>query len=147
MKLDLHVASAAHRLPLTAFCSVHALICLSACLVWQPKPEILRGDYSKCVRACLKKTIEARCSRFGVPPLGGFCAAPPKGGTPNRVFKKALRHRSTMSYDCTLRVTNMEIWRTRRPTRFIRNTLPLLRYLIKVDRSGGGKGYSTLSLL
>jgi hypothetical protein len=38
----------------------------------------------------LKKTIETRCSRYGVPPLGGFCAAPPKGGTPNRVFKQAL---------------------------------------------------------
>jgi hypothetical protein len=43
------------------------------------------------LRACLKKTIETRCGRFGVPPLGGFCAAPPKGGTPNRVFKQALR--------------------------------------------------------
>jgi hypothetical protein len=42
------------------------------------------------LRACLKKTIETRCSRYGVPPLGGFCAAPPKGGTPNRVFKQAL---------------------------------------------------------
>ena len=42
------------------------------------------------LRACLKKTIETRCGRFGVPPLGGFCAAPPKGGTPNRVFKQAL---------------------------------------------------------
>jgi hypothetical protein len=45
------------------------------------------------LRACLKKTIETRCGRFGVPPLGGFCAAPPKGGTPNRVFKQALRAR------------------------------------------------------
>ncbi|MEI6782052.1 MAG: hypothetical protein WCQ21_14160 [Verrucomicrobiota bacterium] len=46
------------------------------------------------LRACLKQTIETRCRWFGVPPLGGFCATPPKGGTPNRVFKQALR-RST----------------------------------------------------
>jgi hypothetical protein len=42
------------------------------------------------VRACLKKIIETRCGRFGVPPLGGFRAVPPKSGTPNRVFKQAL---------------------------------------------------------
>jgi hypothetical protein len=42
------------------------------------------------LRACLKKTTETLCGRFGVPPLGGSCAAPPKGGTPNRVFKQAL---------------------------------------------------------
>jgi integrase len=30
---------------------------------------------------------------FGVAPPGGFRAAPPKGGTPNRVFKQALRTR------------------------------------------------------
>jgi hypothetical protein len=50
-----------------------------------------RAAVSWCLRACLKKTIETRYGRFGVPPLGGFCAAPPKGGTPNRVFKQALR--------------------------------------------------------
>src|ERR1035437_7690919 len=43
------------------------------------------------LRACLKKIIETRCGRFGAPPLGGFHAVPPKGGTPNRVFKQALR--------------------------------------------------------
>jgi hypothetical protein len=45
----------------------------------------------KLLRACLKKIIETRCGRFGVPPLGGFRAVPPKGGTPNRVFKQSLR--------------------------------------------------------
>jgi len=39
----------------------------------------------------LKTIIETHCGRFGVPPLGGFCAAPPKGGTPNRVFNPALK--------------------------------------------------------
>jgi DNA-binding NarL/FixJ family response regulator len=52
-----------------------------------------RGSTVQSLRACLKKTIETRCGRFGVPPLGGFCAPPPKGGTPNRIFKQALSGR------------------------------------------------------
>jgi hypothetical protein len=40
--------------------------------------------------ARLKRTLETRCGRFGVPPLGGFSTAPPKGGTPNRIFKQPL---------------------------------------------------------
>ena len=46
--------------------------------------------WPRTLRACLKKIIETHCGRFGVPPLGGFRAAPPKGGTPNRIFKQAL---------------------------------------------------------
>ena len=38
----------------------------------------------------MKKTIETRGGRFGVPPLGGFRAAPLKGRTSNRIFKQAL---------------------------------------------------------
>jgi sialate O-acetylesterase len=45
----------------------------------------------KLFRACLKRTIETWCGRFGAPPLGGFGAAPPKGGTPIRIFKQPLR--------------------------------------------------------
>jgi trimeric autotransporter adhesin len=33
----------------------------------------------------------AWASRFGVPPLGGFRAAPPNAGTPNRISKRVLR--------------------------------------------------------
>ena len=42
-------------------------------------------------QSLFEKITETRCGRFGVPPLGGFRAAPPKGGTPNRILKQALR--------------------------------------------------------
>src|ERR1035438_9792501 len=41
------------------------------------------------LRACLKKSIKTRHGRYGVPPLGGFRTAPPKGGTPYRVARPA----------------------------------------------------------
>ena len=47
-----------------------------------------RGGYS--IRACLK-------TRFGVPPLGGFRTAPPKGGTPNLPCKWLGRAASAVS--------------------------------------------------
>src|ERR1035438_6639861 len=50
------------------------------------------GDRSTFrLRACLKKPVEHRRFRFGVPPLGGFHAAPPKSGTPNLIIRHALR--------------------------------------------------------
>jgi uncharacterized protein with HEPN domain len=61
----------------------------------------------EALRACLKKTIETRCGRFGVPPLGGFCAAPPKGGTPNRVFKQALNRLDRLAPAVAARVTSL----------------------------------------
>src|SRR3989454_4739668 len=41
--------------------------------------------------ACLKNPTEIRSLRFGVPPLGGSGAVPPKGGDPNAIFRHALR--------------------------------------------------------
>src|SRR2546425_2934378 len=43
------------------------------------------------LRAYLKNPTEIRSLRFGVPPLGGSGAVPPKGGAPNAVFRHALR--------------------------------------------------------
>src|SRR2546425_650592 len=42
------------------------------------------------LRAYLKNPTEIRSLRFGVPPLGGSGAVPPKGGTPNAIFRHAL---------------------------------------------------------
>jgi len=42
-------------------------------------------------RACLKTSAWAWTPEFGVPPSGGFGAGPPKGGTPNRILKHALK--------------------------------------------------------
>src|SRR5204863_4375518 len=40
-------------------------------------------------KACLE--IRLRLPRFGVPPLGGSRALPPEGGTPNGIFRQALK--------------------------------------------------------
>src|SRR5436309_7178492 len=41
----------------------------------------------RLLRACLRNPTEIRSLRFGVPPLGGSGAVPPKGGTPNAIFQ------------------------------------------------------------
>ena len=44
------------------------------------------------LRACLKNPTEIRSLRFGVPRSArGSGAVPPKGGTPNAIFRHALR--------------------------------------------------------
>src|SRR5207247_1872432 len=43
------------------------------------------------LRACLKNRLGIGGLRFGVPPLGGSDVVPPKGGTPNRILRHALR--------------------------------------------------------
>lgn len=44
---------------------------------------------AESIRRCLRPP--AWTPRFGVPPLGGFRAQPPKSATPNRIFNHALR--------------------------------------------------------
>jgi len=43
------------------------------------------------LNVCMKNRTEIRGLRFGVPPLGGSRAEPPKGGTPNAGFRNALK--------------------------------------------------------
>src|SRR2546422_7873712 len=45
----------------------------------------------RVIRACPKNPTEVRSLRFGVPPLGGSGAVPPKGGTPNAIFRHVLK--------------------------------------------------------
>ena len=49
-----------------------------------------KGQIALQVRACLKNPTEIHSLRFGVPPLGGSGVVPPKGGTPNAIFRHAL---------------------------------------------------------
>ncbi len=42
------------------------------------------------LRECLKDRLESSRARFGVPALAGPRVRPPKGGTPNGIFRHAL---------------------------------------------------------
>src|SRR5258707_15737074 len=60
---------------------------------WNSSPRDF--DFARSqVRACLNNPPRIRGLGFGVPPLGGSSVLPPKGGTPNRVSKHALRVRA-----------------------------------------------------
>src|SRR5438552_1848905 len=68
------------------------------------------------LRACLKNPTEIRSLRFGVPRSErGSGAVPPKGGTPNAIFRHALRPPALtalpadlagISFSCTHRQSN-----------------------------------------
>jgi hypothetical protein len=53
-----------------------------------------------CLSSGLEFCAKGRGARFGVPPLGGPAAVPPKGGTPNPFVPRALRFFTTFAVVC-----------------------------------------------